>query len=77
LNIEPIYATAGYPNLFDTTTFKIPLTGVTLELATAHFPLNNVFNGKFWAGTTLFKLFAPGYNQQGFSVLPLRFGYRN
>lgn len=76
LNVEPIYATAGYPNLFDTTSFKIPLTGVTIELATAHFPLNNVFNEKFWAGTTLFKLFAPGYNQQGFSVLPLRFGYR-
>jgi hypothetical protein len=76
LNIEPIYATAGYPNLFDTATVKIPITGITLELATAHFPLSNLFNGKFWAGTTLFKLFAPGYNQQGFSVLPLRFGYR-
>jgi hypothetical protein len=77
LNIEPIYATAGYPNLFDTTSIKLPLTGVSLELATAHFPLNNLWDGKFWAGTTLFKLFAPGYNQQGFSVLPLRFGYRH
>lgn len=76
LNIEPIYATAGYPNLFDTSTIKIPLTGATIELATAHFPVHNLFNGKFWAGTTLFKLFAPGYNQQGFSVLPLRIGYR-
>lgn len=70
-----IYATAGYPNLFDTASVPIPVTGTSLQFATSHFPLS-ILNGKFWVGTTLFKLFALGYNQFTFSVLPLRFGYR-
>lgn len=75
LDAELLYATAGYPNLFDTTSVKLPVTGMSLQFATSHFPLP-LWNGKFWAGTTLFKLFALGYNQFVFSVLPLRFGYR-
>ena len=71
-----IYATAGYPNLFDTASGNLPFTGLSLQAATAHFPLNNFLNNKFWAGLSLFKLFALGYNQFTFSVLPLRFGYR-
>ena len=75
LDAELLYATAGYPNLFDTTSVKLPVTGMSLQFATSHFPLP-LWNGKFWAGTTLFKLFALGYNQFAFSVLPLRVGYR-
>jgi hypothetical protein len=71
-----IYATAGYPNLFDTAKVHIPLTGAVMQLATAHFPLNNLWNGKFWVGTSLFKFFGMGYNQVAMSVLPLRIGYR-
>jgi hypothetical protein len=70
-----LYApTASYPNLF-AKQLNIPFTGGALTLATAHFPLG-VFDGKFWIGTSLFKLFALGYNQALLSVLPLRVGYR-
>ncbi len=74
-DLELLGATGGYPNLFDTSLAKLPFTGISLQLATAHFPLD-IFDGKFWAGTSLFKFFALGYYQAMFSVLPLRFGYR-
>lgn len=72
---ELIAATADYPNLFDTTSVRLPVTGMSMQFATSHFPLS-FLDRKFWAGTSLFKLFALGYNQFAFSVLPLRFGYR-
>jgi hypothetical protein len=74
-DLELLGATGGYPNLFDTSLAKLPFTGISLQLGTAHFPLDFA-NGKFWAGTSLLKFFALGYYQAMFSVLPLRFGYR-
>ena len=74
-DLDLLDATAGYQNLFDTSLGRLPITGVGMQFATAHFPLD-IFNGKFWAGTSLFKFFALGYSQAMFSVLPLRFGYR-
>lgn len=67
---------AGYPNLFDKSVANLPITGIGMQLATAHFPLD-IWDGKFWAGTSLFKFFALGYYQAVMSVLPLRFGYRH
>jgi hypothetical protein len=74
-DLELLSATGGFPNLFDTSLAKLPFTGISLQLGTAHFPLD-IFDGKFWAGTSLIKFFALGYYQAMLSVLPLRFGYR-
>ncbi len=63
-----------YKNFFNGS-LSLPISGIGLQLASAHFPLG-IWDGKFWAGTTLFKLFALGYNQALLSILPLRFGYR-
>ena len=67
-------AFAGYKNIFSKKT-GLPFTGLSIQAATAQFPLG-ILDGKFWAGTTLFKFFALGFEQSLFSVLPLRFGYR-
>jgi len=75
IDIDFLDAFAGYPNLLDTTIGKLPITGISVQIASAHFPLD-IWDGKFWAGTSLFKFFALGYFQGAFSVLPLRFGYR-
>ncbi|MEP7234686.1 MAG: hypothetical protein ABI778_05255, partial [Ignavibacteriota bacterium] len=75
LDVDLLDGLAGYPNLFDTSFAKLPITGLNIQLGTAHFPLDFA-NGKFWAGTSLFKFFALGYYQAVMSVLPLRFGYR-
>jgi hypothetical protein len=75
LDAELLWVSAGYSNLFDTTAVQLPLTGMSLQFATAHFPLS-LWNGKFWAGTSLFKAMGLGYAQFGFSVLPVRVGYR-
>ena len=74
-DLELLGATGGYPNLFDTSLARLPFTGISLQIATAHFPLD-IWDGKFWAGTSLIKFFALGYYQAMLSVLPLRFGYR-
>jgi hypothetical protein len=73
-DLDLLYATADYPNLFKIGG-RIPVTGASVQLASAHFPLDFA-DGRFWAGTSLFKFFALGYNQALLSVLPLRFGYR-
>lgn len=75
LDIDLLDGLAGYPNLFDQSVGSLPITGISFQLATAHFPLN-IWDGKFWAGTSLFKFFALGYAQAVMSVLPLRAGYR-
>ncbi|MBS1904664.1 MAG: hypothetical protein JSS75_13235 [Bacteroidetes bacterium] len=74
VDVDLYYGTAGYSNLFSKNV-SLPFTGVGVQVATAHFPLG-ILNGKFWAGTSLFKFFALGYDQALMSVLPLRFGYR-
>lgn len=74
LEIDLYDAFSNYPNLFSKNV-KLPFTGAGITLATAHVPLG-IFNGKFWIGTSLFKMFALGYDQALLSVLPLRFGYR-
>jgi hypothetical protein len=74
IDLDLLDAFASYPNLFQIPG-NIPITGANVQLATAHFPLD-IWDGKFWAGTSLFKFFALGYNQAVLSVLPLRFGYR-
>jgi len=74
-DVDILKAFTGYPNFFDTSKGALPVTGLSLQLGTAHFPLD-IWNGKFWAGTSLFKFFALGYFQAVLSVLPLRFGYR-
>ncbi len=74
LDIDLLDGFAGYPNLFQLPG-SVAITGINLQLATAHFPLD-ILDGKFWAGTSLFKFFALGYNQALLSVLPLRIGYR-
>lgn len=75
LQLDLLGAFAGYPNAFDTTVGRIPFTGGSFKFATSHFPLPFA-DGKFWAGTSLFNYFALGFSQSTFSVLPLRFGYR-
>ncbi len=75
IDLDLLDGLAGYPNLFNKNTTSLPITGIGLQFATAHFPLD-LWDGKFWAGTSLFKLFALGYNQVMLSVLPLRVGYR-
>ncbi len=75
MDLDLLDGLAGYPNLFSKSTAGLPITGIGLQFATAHFPLD-LWDGKFWAGTSLFKLFALGYNQVMMSVLPLRIGYR-
>ncbi|MDP4219382.1 MAG: hypothetical protein Q8916_11660 [Bacteroidota bacterium] len=74
-DIDLLDGFAGYPNLFNKSIASLPITGVGMQLATAHFPLD-IWDGKFWAGTSLFKFFALGYYQAVMSVLPLRVGYR-
>jgi hypothetical protein len=74
LDFDLLDAFANYPNLFQIPG-SVPITGANIQLATSHFPLD-IFDGKFWAGTSLMKFFALGYNQAVLSVLPLRFGYR-
>jgi len=74
IDLDLLDAFASYPNLFQIPG-NIPITGANIQVATAHFPLD-IWDGKFWAGTSLFKFFALGYNQAVLSVLPLRFGYR-
>lgn len=75
IDLDLLDGLAGYPNLFSKSTTGLPITGVGLQFATAHFPLD-ILDGKFWAGTTLFKFFALGFDQAVMSVLPLRVGYR-
>jgi hypothetical protein len=72
--IDILDAFAGYKNFFSKKT-GLPFTGLSIQMATAQFPLG-IVDGKFWVGTTLFKFFALGFEQSLFSVLPLRFGYR-
>jgi hypothetical protein len=73
-DLDLLGAFSSYPNLFQLPG-NIPITGAGIQIATAHFPLD-IWDGKFWAGTSLIKWFALGYNQPLLSVLPLRFGYR-
>ncbi len=75
LDITFINALAGYPNILDSTQVKLPITGLGLQLATAHFPLP-IFNEHIWVGTSLINWMAFGFQQFGFSVLPIRAGYR-
>ena len=74
LEIDILDAFADYKNFFSKNT-GLPFTGLSIQAATAQFPLG-ILDGKFWAGTSLFKFFALGFEQSLFSVLPLRFGYR-
>ena len=74
IDFDLLDAFSNYPNLFKIPG-TVPITGMNVQFATAHFPLD-IFDGKFWTGTSLFKFFALGYNQALFSVLPLRAGYR-
>ena len=75
LDLDVLDGLAGYPFVFNKSVTGLPVTGIGLQFATAHFPLD-LWDGKFWAGTSLFKLFALGYSQILMSVLPLRVGYR-
>jgi hypothetical protein len=75
LDLDILDGFAGYPSIFSKSTTGLPITGIGLQFATAHFPLD-LWDGKFWAGTSLFKFFALGFNQAMMSVLPLRAGYR-
>lgn len=74
LEITALHSFSSTQNFFDST-LNLPISGMNLRLATAHFPLPFA-DGHFWAGTTLFNFFALGFTGSSVGILPLQIGYR-